>query len=55
MSAKPAKNRGLKALLKKERRKFGSDENRLYYSKADFKKAKRKYLQACVIKGLCQS
>jgi hypothetical protein len=55
MPGKQTKNRGLKALLKKERRKFASDENRLHYSEADFKKAERKYLQVCVIKGLCQS
>ena len=47
------KNKGLKALLERERRRFGSKENRLYYSEKDFKTARRKYLQICVIKGQC--
>ena len=46
-------NHGLRDLIKEGRRKFRRDENRLYYTEKDYRKAERKYLKECVIRGRC--
>ena len=47
------KQNGIKALVKKYRRKFRIKENLDYYSKEDYQKAEKKYLKFCLNTGRC--
>ena len=46
-------NNGLKALIKRYRRKFRVKENLNHYSEEDFQKAEKKYLKFCLTTGKC--
>jgi hypothetical protein len=48
------RRRGLKKLLKYGRDKFRIEENRLYYSAADFRAAERKFIKACILNDRCR-
>ena len=44
---------GIHLLIKSAKKAFRIPENLDYYSQEDFRKAERKFLQLCVIKGQC--
>jgi hypothetical protein len=53
MDVKGKKGSGFKRLRDMYRKKFRVPENLNFYSKEDFKKAEKKYVKICLIKGNC--
>jgi len=47
------KKNGLKALIKKYRKKFRIPENIDHYAEDDFRRAEKKYLKFCLTTGGC--
>ena len=54
MDIKGEKGSGVKLLKERYRKKFRIPENMDYYSKEDLKKAEKKYVKLCLIKGNCR-
>jgi hypothetical protein len=48
------KERGIKALIWKGKKRFRIKENLRYYSSEDFKKAEKKFVKECILNGNCQ-
>jgi len=53
MDVKGKKGSGVKLLREMYRKKFRIPENMNYYSKEDLKKAEKKYVKLCLIRGNC--
>ena len=47
-------NAGIKVLLKQAKQKFRIPENLNHYSKDDYKRAEKKFVKECVLKGKWQ-
>jgi hypothetical protein len=53
METKGKKGSGVKLLREMYRKKFRIPENTDHYSREDYKKAEKKYVKICLLKGNC--